>query len=510
MPVLAFKAKDGDLISSVSRMTASKSVQQRRPVRTPLMASVLSLLMFAGLQAVSHWTSSATAAIPQDKDKQTENPTKIRKDFAKTSLGNVLDKEMEKLKQVGFSGSILVAHQGEIILAKSEGFIDLKGKKPAKPHTLYEIASFSKSFTSTAAMILAEQGKLDLDASIDKYLPEVPDNCKPISVRHLMQHTTGMPRDNLGQTNKDLKTAVKTMLAGGPQTQPGTKHAYWNQGYILLSEIVAKAADKPFTSVVRELIFEPCEMTGTCFTGDKAPRGFPVSTGFGKLGPPRTCLEHPYGKLELVYQGTGGIVTNVFDVWKFHRAINDNKLMNKTSTAEMFDVGEVAGGYALGWRVGKTPGGKIRHSHGGSVRGFTCHFSSFPESDSCIVVLSNNDTSPAAMVANKIEGILLPPEMPNQLDVALAKKCVGEFKDAKGRLLQIEKVGDNLAYAIFWGPGNPDAPVSRGYVLGGEDGGAVMYQPGETSKVELSFNEDSSEVDTISYKELDLVFKRTK
>ena len=281
-----------------------------------------------------------------------------------------------------------------------------------------------------------------------------------------------------------------------------------NQGYILLSEVITKAAGKPFVEVSKELIFDPCSMTGTCFNGDEAPKSFLVSTGVGELGAPRSCLEHPYGKIELVYQGTGGIVSNVQDIWKFHKALMGEELLNKKSKAELFDAGNF--GYALGWRIGKTSGGDTRHSHGGRVRGFNCNFARYPDSDSCIVVLSNNDAAPTIMVTNVIEGVLFPAKMPKALDAELAKKCVGQYKDSKGRVLSVEISGAQATYAIFWGPGNPNAPVSRGYLLKNESDEIVMYQPGDVSAVELVFGKEESKVKSIVIHALDLTFKRTK
>ena len=431
----------------------------------------------------------------------------IKEDFSKSTLGKLLNDEMTKLKQVGFSGVVLVAHKGEVILAKSEGLVAPGSTKRLKPNALFELASLSKPITSTAAMILAQQEKLKLDASIAEYLPAVPENCKVITVRHLMQHQSGIPGDSYGQTNADLATAVRTMLSRGPQRKPGTKHEYWNQGYILLSEIVAKAAGKPFMQVCRELVFEPCGMTGTCFTGDKAPRGFVVSTGTGQLGRPRTCLEHPYGKIELVYQGAGGVVSNVHDLLKFHKALNGNKLLSEKSKAELFaPAGDSK--YALGWRVERTSTGEMKQSHGGLVRGFNCVFARYPKSDSCIVVLSNNDAAPSRTVTGVIERILFPAMVSEALKAELAKKCVGEYKDAKGRVLEIAQTALHTTYAIYWTPGNPNGPVSRGYLLQKKSGEIVMHQPGETSKVELGFNADKSKVLSITEPALELKFER--
>ncbi len=502
-PELSMAANSGHLLGRIKRL-ADEGRPGQHTAPSPWMAGVICVLLLCGLLA----SPAANALLVQDS---TDDFTaqKVKKDFAKTTLGKVLDTEMNKLKQVGFSGSILVAHKGEIILARSEGFSDAAGKKKTRPTTLYEIASTTKCFTATAAMILAQRGKLDLDASIADYLPGVPEHSRAIAVIDLMRHESGIPGTNYGKTDRGLETAVKTMLAGGPQHDPGSHFEYWSQGYILLSEIISKAAGKPFTDFVAEEIFEPCGMTGTCFCGDPRPKGFVESSGSGKIGLPRSCLEPPYGKMELVYQGCGGIVSNVTDLWKFHKALMGDKLLNDESRQIMFVNGESH--YACGWHIMPASDQSKKRAHGGRVRGFSVDFRSFPESDSCIVVLGNDDAAPSAMVANVIEGILLQPKLPGkQLAKEDEKKILGEFKDDKGRILVIfaGEGGMPTQHMLYWEPKNPAAPISRGSVLKNEDGEVFFYQPGENLIVELTYSEDESKVESVTYPDLDLRFDR--
>lgn len=502
-PELAMAANGGDLLCRVRRL-AGVEATARNAAPSPWMTGVVCVLIVFGLLA-----SSATESLSAQESSDDYMTQRVKKDFAKTKLGKVLDTEMDKLKQVGFSGSILVAHKGKIILARSEGFADEDRKEKTRPTTIYEIASVSKSITATAAMILAQRGKLELDASIADYLPGVPEHSRDISVVDLMRHESGIPGTNYGETRKDLETAVKTMLAGGPRHDPGSHFEYWNQGYILLSEIVAKAAGKPFTEFVAEEIFEPCGMTGTCFCGDQKPDGFVESTGFGKLGPPRSCLEPPYGKMELIYEGCGGVVSNVVDLWKFHKAITSDKLLNDDSKRIMFVNGDSH--YACGWHVIAATDQSKKRAHGGRVRGFNVDFRSFPESDSCIVVLGNSDDAPSATVANVIEGILLPPKLPGKkLAKKDEKKITGEFKDDKGRMLIIFPGEAKMPtqYMLYWEPKNPAAPISRGSVLENEAGETVFYQPGESSVVKLKYSDDKSSVESVNYEDLKLRFDR--
>jgi len=503
-PQLSMAANGGDLLCRIKRLAGGGNLaHQAAP--SPWMAGVVGVLILL----CSLLFSPTTESVMAQESKDDFMSQKANKDFARTKLGKVLDTEMDKLKQVGFSGSILVAHKGEIILVRSEGFSDADKKQKIRPTNLYEIASTSKSITATAAMILAKRGKLELDASIADYLPGVPAHSRGITVIDLMRHESGIPGSNYGETREDLETAVKTMLAGGPQHDPGSHFEYWNQGYILLGEIITKAAGKPFAEFVAEEIFEPCGMTGTCFCGDPKPEGFGDTTGFGKLGPPRSCLEHPYGKMELIYEGCGGVVSNVVDLWKFHKAMTGDKLLNYESKRVMFVNGDSH--YACGWHVTPATDQSKKRAHSGRVRGFGVDFRSFPESDSCIVVLGNSDVAPSVMVANVIEGILLPPKLPGKkLAKKDEKKITGEFKDTKGRML-IVFAGEGempTQYMIYWEPKNPAAPISRGSVLENEAGETVFYQPGESDVVELTYSDNKSTVESVNYKDLKIRFKR--
>ena len=167
--------------------------------------------------------------------------------------------------------------------------------------------------------------------------------------------------------------------------------------------------------------------------------------------------------------------------------------------------------YACGWHVIAATDQSKKRAHGGRVRGFNVDFRSFPESDSCIVVLGNSDDAPSATVANVIEGILLPPKLPGKkLAKKDEKKITGEFKDDKGRMLIIFPGEAKMPtqYMLYWEPKNPAAPISRGSVLENEAGETVFYQPGESSVVKLKYSDDKSSVESVNYEDLKLRFDR--
>jgi CubicO group peptidase (beta-lactamase class C family) len=362
-------------------------------------------------------------------------------------------------KDLGFTGAVLAADKGKIIAAIAVG---QSNNKPIDVTTLFELASCTKPFTAVAVMKLVEDGKLSLDDPIAKHLPGVPDDCQAISVRHLLQHTSGIPGTNYQGGGTDLAAVLPTFLAGGPRTPPGETHEYWNQGYALLSEVIAQASGQSYANYCRTAIFKPTKMTHSCFNGDRPPRDVAVAIGQSESGE-RSALEHPYGEYGFQYRGMGGLVTNLVDLWKWDRALAAGKLLKPESIAEMTRPGPAD--YALGWRIRKLDNGHAVHEHGGSVRGFLAFIRRDPEADGCLFILANSDNStPFDFVRAACEAVLdgkPAPKLntPKELDAKLVDELVGEYRDDKGRVLTVSREGNLTRSWIDW-----HGPVTRGYL----------------------------------------------
>ena len=388
-----------------------------------------------------------------------------------------------------FSGAVLVAKEGKVIAVAAAGTTE--GRKP-KPDTLFEIASCTKPFTAVAIMQLVEERKIGLDDSISDYLPGVPANCEAITVRHLLQHTSGIPGTNSRGHGTRLDRVLPVFLAGGPKHNPGTNHEYWNQGYSLLSEIIARASGKKYTVFTRTKIFKPCGMTNTKFTGDRAGKRTKVATGLSSYGEPRSALEHPYGEYGFQYRGMGGIVTSVNDLWKWEQALQSGELLSEESMSTMADSGEF--NYGLGWTISKNKKGDLVQKHSGSVRGFVSAIRRYPTSKGCIFVLTNRDNGlPMQVVADGCEQILngktVDLELPGQLDESTLDSIDGNYFDSKHRKMVVAIKSGVTTAKIYWG-----GPVTNGF-LGQDGNGSVNFYMLE-SYSPLKFKIDSKiEVD---------------
>lgn len=411
--------------------------------------------------------------------------------IAKGRLAKDLDKLVERYGGIGFVGSVLVAKGGKVLLARGVGHADLEGKKPNTANTLFELASVTKQFTAAAICRLVDQGKLKLEDPISKHLPGIPKDCKAITIRHLLSHTSGIPGTNNKGYGEDLARLIPLFLKGGPKHEPGTHWEYWNQGYSLLSAIIAKAAGMSYTSYCRQELFATAGLTAACFTGDEGPKGASVAIGRSKRGKPRSALEHPYGAYGYQYRGMGGAVCDVWDLWRWHRALAGDKLLSAEIKKQLFKP--VLKNYALGWYVRKKKG-RLVHSHGGSVRGFMCTVRRYPQQDAAVFVLSNDNDSPFYDLAEALESAIFGEKYatpPVPLSKVLQSEIVGSYQMKKGIRLVVEADGKVTRARIEWKMG-ARRPQTRGLI--GTDGGGLVFFERSGSELLLIRRDDKKAI----------------
>jgi len=410
---------------------------------------------------------------------RTKTEPDLRERVAVGDEGSRIVTAVAKMEAFGFSGAVLAAKDGKVIAATGVGNADIKGATPNTPATLFEIASVTKQFTAAAVMRLVQDGKIDLDAPIGLYLGKVPAGCEGITVRHLLNHTSGIPGSNSAGQGTDIGKALPVFLKGGPKRLPGTRFEYWNQGYAIVSEVIAKASGKDYTEYCQSALFGPTGMTATCFTGDAMPNvaGVTVAVGISAMGRPRSALEHPYGSYGLQYLGMGGVVTNVWDLWRWDRALHrdgEGSILSDASKKELFNPG--LDKYALGWYVMTDSRGKTVQSHGGGVRGFACEVRRLPDDDGCVLVLSNRDDAPVRQLADRVQAILLgeagaDADLPGPLDAARAAELSGRYIDEKGNTLTVKVDGRAVRANIEWA--RQRGLMSRAHI-GALDGGSIV------------------------------------
>lgn len=393
---------------------------------------------------------------------------------------------VEKAGEKNFSGIVVAETKGLIVASHSFGFAGAKSKSPIDSKTLFEVGSVTKPVTALAVVILDRKGKLSLEDSISDHLPNVPENCRSITIKHLLQHTSGIPGTNYGPHSKDVALITKTYLKGGPQKKPGTRFEYWNQGYALLAAIIAKVTGQSYQDAIQDLVFRPAKMNASCFNGDKPPKGFEVSIGKSTSGADRSALDHPYGDFYgLQYQGMGGMVSNANDMVEFIKALRKSK----SSLDKLLQPGP-DGSYGLGWRIEKLNQTHQRVFHSGSVRGFLAAVSWYPEHESSIVVLANTDDKQGFYLAESncrraFEATIIPLPEDQTFDDEFRASVVGQFT-LQSRVVTISEIGEGLEMVIDWG-----GPKTFGKLAKSSSGKRLRYLDGSDEEVFVSPGEKS-------------------
>lgn len=282
-----------------------------------------------------------------------------------------------------FNGSVLVAKNGKVILEKGYGWKNAKLKTKNDQNSIYQIASITKSITSTTVLKLVELGKLSVKESLSKYYPGF-NHGDSITIEHLLTHTSGI--HNYTETDTTiLETDEKRMIPFLKKLpsdfSPGTGWHYSNSNYLLLGYIIQKVSGMSYWDAVRKFVFTPAGMNSSGFdmihlqSVNKAI-GYDELTDSTIIPARITDSTVPFG--------AGAVYSTVRDLYKFHQAMQANKLISKSTQALAY----ARPGYGYGWQLDSIKGKRVI-SHSGSINGFGSNFARIPEEDLCIVVLSN-------------------------------------------------------------------------------------------------------------------------
>ncbi len=162
-------------------------------------------------------------------------------------LVNKIDSYLEASSKNGFSGVVLVAKKGEVVLSKGYGWADRENKIPNSPTTVFNIGSVTKQFTASAILKLVEQGKMKTSDKISSYFTETPTDKKDITIHQLLTHTSGISNRTGGfrYDEASKEQFLKEFFESTLQSKPGTTYQYANANYIMLTIILESVQDKP-------------------------------------------------------------------------------------------------------------------------------------------------------------------------------------------------------------------------------------------------------------------------
>lgn len=361
----------------------------------------------------------------------------------------VSSSQIDALKSSDAPGAaVLVVRNGRVAFRQGYGVTDLRTKTKIDAHTNFRLASFTKQFTAACIMLLVRDGKLHYDDHLTDFFPEFPEYGKSITVRNLLNHTSGLPdygellmkqypNTPPEQVPQILDAGVLKLLEQqtGGEFPAGTKWEYSNSGYAVLAMIVEKASGKPFGQFLHDRIFVPLKMTNTLAyekgknevphrayghtREDEAKPDESKKDESKKDGTKKDEMKKDETKPGEIWQetdqsptsavlGDGGIYSSLDDLAKWDRAVRDHTLLSAAEMQPALTPVEPTGGpakfpdgtsvsYGFGWFLDPYRGHQ-RMSHDGGTIGFRTTIQRFPNDGLTIIVLANRtDVNPEAL-----------------------------------------------------------------------------------------------------------------
>ena len=308
-----------------------------------------------------------------------------------------------------------VAVRGKPVLMKAYGMADLEHHVPNTPDTIFESGSVAKQFTAMAIMLLVQDGRLSLDDQVRTHIPELPDYGVPLTIRHMLTHTSGLrdwgsiagiagaPRTTREYTHAHVLDIVSRQKS--LNFPPGTQWSYSNTGFNLAAIIVDRVSGMSFAEFSKRRIFQPLGMTSTHWRDNHRRivkgRAIAYSTASGGYE-----IEMPFENVH----GNGGLLTTVGDLLKWNEnfvkpVIGDAALLAQMATAGKYHDGRNLD-YGLGLYVRPLDGVK-NVFHSGSTAGYRAHLNRFPESQTSVAVLCNGSDGEATRAANDVSRLFL-------------------------------------------------------------------------------------------------------
>src|SRR6185369_10382962 len=289
----------------------------------------------------------------------------------------------------------------------ARGLADIAAWRAPTATTIYEIGSITKQFTSAAIMRLIEQGKLKLDDDMSKYVPQFPLNGKHVTIRNLLNHTSGIhsytssPEWQKTWSTPLTPDAIVAFVAKDSfDFAPGAGYRYNNTGYVLLGMVIEKVTGQKYAKYLDEQFFKPLGLKQTSYCPSKTTDpSFALGYSKGPNGTKRADfldLSHPFA--------AGALCSTVGDLAKWERALDAGKVVSPASYALMTTADTVNSGRKINYGFGLVPGvfnGHKTISHTGGIPGFASAAAYVPDDSLSIVVFTNFDAeSPQTLVQN--------------------------------------------------------------------------------------------------------------
>ena len=317
-------------------------------------------------------------------------------------LFNRVDSYLESSENNGFSGVVLVAKKGEIILSKGYGWADRENKIPNSPATVFNIGSVTKQFTASAILKLVEQGKIKTSDKISSYFVQTPSDKKDITIHQLLTHTSGISNRTGGFRYHEASKEqfLKEFFESELQSQPGTTYQYANANYIMLTAILELVSGQTYNAFLQENLFGPAQMTSTGykrinFSTERLAHGYYYNRDDEKWTDWGTTQQHlPYNNNHWYSIGKGDIHSTIEDLYKWHVALKNNvvlepKTRKTQETAYVAENHNMPSYYGYGWAISKSDRDTKIVAHNGSNGLYFADFVRFIDDDVVVIYITN-------------------------------------------------------------------------------------------------------------------------
>lgn len=325
------------------------------------------------------------------------------------SIDIIVKSQMADQNIIGLS--LAIVKNGETLVEKGYGLANAEHNVEVQSKTVFRLASISKQFFATAIMKLVQDGKLTLDDDMHTFFQKAPETWKPIQIKHLLSHTSGLVREAPGYDNFKMQSDLSIIKSAYdlPLNFPtGEKYQYCNLGYFMLAEIITQVSGMPWQDYIIKELFVPAGMTNTVMTDfypviPNRASGYVFNNG-----------KYINAEAMIAVRPSGGFLSTTTDMIKWDKVLRDKNIILSKKNWELLwtpfiktsTEADSKSYYGFGWITDEYKGHKLI-GHGGSNTGFRTQYSRFVDDKLSIMVLTNTNGANPNMIVNKLADYLL-------------------------------------------------------------------------------------------------------
>lgn len=390
-----------------------------------------------------------------------------------------------------FNGAVLIAKGPRTVFVRGYGFADEKSGRLNGENTRFATASITKTFTAALVIKLRAEGRLALEDSVCRHLSPCPARWQPVTVHHLLTHTSGIP--DYARTpdfprrmheRRSTQQLIAEFRDRPLEFDPGERYSYSNSNYVALGAVLENVSGESYGDLLRERIFGPLGMRDSGLDAGTRVIGA-MATGYKPHGVRNVEAEF----VDPTWlHSAGGIYSTVGDLAKWTRALRDESLLSRADVDLMWSA--VHGAYGYGWQLLEPSAQSLNRRlvfHAGGTTGFATDLLHYPDDDVTIVLLANLLPVPLADISRDLSAIAFggnpaapPVKLPVRVDPALYDEYVGNYRLSPQISITVSKDGDQLAVQAAGQPRDIAIPESP----------TTFYS--RISAVRLSFERDDS------------------